>query len=214
MPKRKSKPPKARPAVAPVIWNGSDDLRTLLVPIEALLPDPKNARVHGPKNCQRIGKSLKAFGQQKPVVVDDKGIITAGNGTWQEARKLGWTHIARVRTQLSGAMATAYGLADNVSAESAGWDPDQFHANIDELEGADLELEDLGLDLDDEELHEMLGDLSDLPPARKPKATAKASASNGELPDKFGVIVYLPDEPAQTAFIEEMESRKLDHRSL
>jgi|SRR5271155_497071 len=92
------------------------------VPIDSIYPDPANVRLHPEKNIQIIKASLQRFGQQKPVVVDQKGIIRAGNGTYAAAKALGWTHIDVVYTQLTGPDAAAYAIADNRSAELAEWD--------------------------------------------------------------------------------------------
>jgi len=92
------------------------------IPIEELDLDPANVRQHDEKNLAAIKSSLKRFGQQKPIVVDPKGIVIAGNGTLTAARALGWDRIRIVRTQLEGSEATAYAIADNRTAELATWD--------------------------------------------------------------------------------------------
>lgn len=90
--------------------------------VSDVMPDPSNARKHGQRNLEAIASSLKAFGQQKPIVVDGRGICLAGNGTLEAARSLGWQTIQAVRSELSPVEAVAYGIADNRSAELAEWD--------------------------------------------------------------------------------------------
>jgi ParB-like chromosome segregation protein Spo0J len=92
------------------------------VPLSALSFDPANLRKHGRRNLDAIKASLRRFGQQKPIVVDAKGIVLAGNGTLAAAQELGWSEIKIVRTDLAGTQATAFGIADNRSAELAEWD--------------------------------------------------------------------------------------------
>ena len=58
--------------------------------IEDLHFDPANVRKHDEKNLEAIKSSLLRFGQQKPIVVDGKGIVIAGNGTLTAAKALGW----------------------------------------------------------------------------------------------------------------------------
>ena len=98
--------------------------------------DPANVRKHDQKNLDAIKASLKRFGQQKPIVVDNKGIVIAGNGTLTAARALGWEQIGIVRTGLEGSEATAYAIADNRTAELAEWDVD---ALMQQLSALDLE---------------------------------------------------------------------------
>jgi len=83
------------------------------VPIDSVTPDIGNARERTPRNLKTIRASLLKFGQQKPIVVDADGIIRAGNGTWQVAKDLGWPEIWVHRSQLRGAAAVAYAIADN-----------------------------------------------------------------------------------------------------
>jgi ParB-like chromosome segregation protein Spo0J len=91
-------------------------------PIDSLTPDPENARTHDADNLAAIAASLKAFGQQKPIVVDTRGVVLAGNGTLAAARSLGWTEVAVVETDLEGAAAAAYAIADNRTGELSQWD--------------------------------------------------------------------------------------------
>jgi DNA modification methylase len=84
--------------------------------------DPANVRRHPANNLESIKASLLRFGQQKPVVVGDGGVIIAGNGTVMAAKALGWDTVEIVRSGLKGSEATAYAIADNRTAELAEWD--------------------------------------------------------------------------------------------
>jgi ParB-like chromosome segregation protein Spo0J len=111
------------------------DLRGLAIAIDTLTPDPSNARTHSPRNLDVIRGSLLKFGQVKPIVIDPKGIVLAGNGSLVAALSLGWKYIAAVRTTLEGAMAAGYALADNRSAELAEWDRDALARTLQALQG-------------------------------------------------------------------------------
>jgi ParB-like chromosome segregation protein Spo0J len=93
-----------------------------LVPTDSLVLDPENVRQHPQRSLDAITSSLTQFGQQKPIVVDQAGVVRAGNGTLLAARSLGWTEIAVVRSGLTPGDLEAYSLADNRSAELARWD--------------------------------------------------------------------------------------------
>jgi ParB-like chromosome segregation protein Spo0J len=118
------------------------------IKISDLSLDPANVRKHDRKNIDAIKASLRKFGQQKPIVVDAKGIVIAGNGTMTAAQELGWTDIAAVRTELVGVEATAFAIADNRSAELAEWD-DKLTEVLKSLQDADVNLEQLGFTSDD-----------------------------------------------------------------
>ena len=102
-------------------------------PIASLTPDPHNARTHDADNLAAITGSLKAFGQQKPIVVDLRGVVLAGNGTLAAARSLGWTEVDVVETDLSGAAATAYAIADNRTGELSQWDYQALALTLEQL---------------------------------------------------------------------------------
>jgi ParB-like chromosome segregation protein Spo0J len=92
------------------------------VPIDSVHLDPSNVRRHSQKNIEAIKSSLLRFGMQRPIVVDAGGKVLAGNGTLQAAMELGWTEIDIVRSDLTGADASAFAIADNRTAELAEWD--------------------------------------------------------------------------------------------
>ena len=116
--------------------------------IAELKNDPANARKHSPRNLKAIRDSLDVFGQQKPIVVDSRGVVIAGNGTLEAARELGWDEIDVAVTDLDPAHAQAFGIADNRTAELAEWDTDVLGQL---LEGMDRDLADI-LSMDDLEL--------------------------------------------------------------
>jgi hypothetical protein len=102
--------------------------------------DPSNVRKHSRRNLDAIKASLRKFGQQKPIVVDAKGIVLAGNGTLTAANELGWTEIQIVRTELAGVEATAFAIADNRTAELAEWEEDGLAKVLESLKVEDADL--------------------------------------------------------------------------
>lgn len=98
-------------------------LKRMAVPIDSLVPDPENARLHPEQNLGAIQESLRLYGQVKPVVVRKAtNVIVAGNGTVRAAKALGWTEVAAVFVDMTDVEAAGYGLADNRTAELARWD--------------------------------------------------------------------------------------------
>jgi DNA modification methylase len=108
--------------------------------LSALSLDPSNVRKHSRRNLDAIKASLRKFGQQKPIVVDAKGIVLAGNGTLTAAQELGWTKIEITRTELAGVEATAFAIADNRTAELAEWDEDGLAKVLESLKVEDADL--------------------------------------------------------------------------
>lgn len=151
----------------------AEPLRKLLVPLAKLALDPANLRVHDERSFDAIATSLRRFGQQKPIVVDAGGVVIAGNGTLEAARRLGWSHIAAVQSKLGGSERVAYSIADNRTAELSRWDTKALQAVLDAIPKD--QLADTGFSLDD--LAELAGRepaaIEDEAPAPLPFAVTK-----------------------------------------
>ena len=118
------------------------------VAIKDLKQDPENARTHDSTNLKAIAGSLELFGQRKPIVITDTGIIMAGNGTVQAAKQLGWTHMdaTRLPADWTPDKAKAYALADNRTAELADWDPKILADQLIELDAVGWDVSAFGFD--------------------------------------------------------------------
>jgi ParB-like chromosome segregation protein Spo0J len=127
--------------------------------------DPANVRKHSERNIETIMGSLRRFGQQKPIVVDKSGVVRAGNGTLEAARRLGWETIEAAVSELTGSEMTAYAIADNRTAELAEWDEEMLAASLHGLATEDHELA-LSSGYDEAELEKLLGmfDVDDIEP--------------------------------------------------
>jgi len=117
--------------------------------------DPRNSKKHGEPSISHIAKSLKQFGQQKPIVLMPNLTVLAGNGTLAAAKALEWTHIKAHVTNLTGNDAKAYAIADNKTAEYADWDFSTLTEVIQELDDGEYDLTNTGFDK--EELERIMG---------------------------------------------------------
>lgn len=116
--------------VAP-IWVGAESLRDRLVPIDSLQRFPGNPR-RG--DVEAIAKSLRRFGQQRPILVQaSTNFVVAGNHLLDAAGLLGWTHVAADATELNDVEAKAYLLADNAIPARGANDPDALAAFLKDL---------------------------------------------------------------------------------
>jgi ParB/Sulfiredoxin domain len=115
-----------------------------LAPLETFTLDPYNARTHDEVNIQAIAQSLQRFKQQIPIVVDKDRIIRKGNGTWIAAKRLGWSDIWFVETELEAMEAAAFELADNRTAELSDWDYTALKATLEKFQASDVDISNLG----------------------------------------------------------------------
>jgi site-specific DNA-methyltransferase (adenine-specific) len=116
--------------------------------IVELTPDPNNARQHDDKNLKAIMGSLKEFGQRKPIVITEAGVIVAGNGTVEAAKRLGWLDIevVRIPSDWTDARVKAFAIADNRTAELANWNQEVLTSQLLELEAEGWELAEFGFE--------------------------------------------------------------------
>lgn len=98
-------------------------LRVEQIPLEALVEDPHNARVHDKKNMDAILASLELYGQVEPLVIQkNTGIVIGGNGRLGAMRKLGWKEADAVVIDVDDAKAKGLSVALNRTGELAKWD--------------------------------------------------------------------------------------------
>lgn len=92
------------------------------LPIENLIPHPKNPRIHPDKAIDSIEKSIKEFGWTNPILLSDDGYILAGHARLKAAKQAGIKTLPTIQIPLSGDKATAYLIADNKLNELTEWD--------------------------------------------------------------------------------------------
>ena len=180
-------------------------LRPLAVPLGKLKADPANARTHDDRNVEAVAASLARFGQQKPVVCDAKGRLIAGHATVLAARRLGWTHLAAVKSDLAGPDRTAFAIADNRTAELAAWDPGQLAASLAELEASADSLAATGFNLEE---------IAAIAPAAP---ESPANGSKGETPpasERWGIVIECSGERHQKHLLKRFAKEGLECRAV
>lgn len=127
--------------------------------IDTIVPYDQNAKIHDPKQVEKIAKSIKEFGWVgNPIVVNEQGVILAGHGRRLAALSLGLKDVPiKVIDNLSEAAQRAYRLADNRVALS------DIDSAILQKELADLDFDLEGI-FDKKELEFMEADLGDFNP--------------------------------------------------
>lgn len=126
-----------------------------LINIERLIPYAMNARTHSDAQIAQIAGSIKEFGFNNPVLIDEQDGLIAGHGRVMAARKLKITEIPCIRLgHLTDIQKQAYILADNRIALNSGWDIELLKVELEKLKVEDIDLKMLGFD--DVELNEIL----------------------------------------------------------
>lgn len=128
--------------------------------IGSLTPDPKNARRHTPRNVGAIVDAMHEVGAARSIVIDEDGVILAGNATVEAAAEAGITRLRVVdadgseivavrRSGLTAKQKARLALFDNRAAELAEWNKGVLKA----LQDADVDMTGLW---DEKELAELL----------------------------------------------------------
>lgn len=157
----------------------SDKLEVMQKKLDEITPYYNNPR-HNDDAVEAVAASIREFGFQQPIVVDNSGVIIVGHTRLKAARRLGLETVPVVVADLDEEKANAYRLADNKTGELASWD---LEALAVELEGIDMDMSQFGFEFFDED--EIIESLED---------------------DKYTTVRNLPQyEPTgEVVFIEEL----------
>ena len=115
--------------------------------VDSLKYDPNNVRLHTDRNVEAVKASYARFGQQRPILISEDGVVVAGNCQLAAARALGWEEIQVQVTSLKDAREIkAYAIADNRTHEFGEWDFKGLSAQLKDLEEVDFDFDSVGFD--------------------------------------------------------------------
>lgn len=118
------------------------------VSIDKIKPYENNPR-NNDDAVDAVANSIKEFGWQQPIVVDNGGVIIAGHTRYKAAKQLKLKEVPIVvADNLTEEQVNAYRLADNKSGELATWDDDELQEELDKI--LDIDMTDFGFDLETE----------------------------------------------------------------
>lgn len=172
--------------------NIAPQLAHLALPVAQLQLHPRNPREG---DVGAIVESLAAFGQQKPLVAQQRSdgphIIIAGNHLYRAACELGWPEVAAVVAPMDDVTAMRFLIADNRTQERGTTNQEQLVELLAELamQGA---LDATGYDGDD--VDDLLK-LVEHPPDLAGLA-AKYGDGEDQLPESFWPRISLRVETA------------------
>lgn len=116
------------------------------VSINKIKPYENNPR-NNDDAVDAVANSIKEFGWQQPIVVDNGRVIIAGHTRYKAAKQLKLKEVPIVvADNLTEEQVNAYRLADNKSGELATWDDDELQEELDKI--LDIDMTDFGFDLE------------------------------------------------------------------
>ncbi len=108
-------------------------------PLSELRRPERNVRMHTNKQLKEFRRSVEMFGQIRPIVVDEAGVILAGNGLYETLLQMGVSEAdCYVVSGLTEAQKKKLMLADNRV----------FDLGVDDLSALDAFVQELKDDLD------------------------------------------------------------------
>lgn len=117
------------------------------VAIDTLVPYDLNNRKHSAEQVERIARSIKEFGFNQPIVIDEDSVILVGHGRLLAAEKLGLKEVPVLQLHnLSEKSKRAYRILDNKLQNDSEWDFGSLSVELDFLESQGVDLEGWGLD--------------------------------------------------------------------
>jgi ParB-like chromosome segregation protein Spo0J len=134
----------ANPPAGPPINCAFDEL----VPLEKLVPNPRNPNQHPQTQVSLLAKVIKHQGWRSPVVVSTRsGFIVAGHGRYEAAKALGLPEVpVDYQDFATEADEWAHLIADNRLAELAEADDAALRSLLGELKSTDLDMDLSGFD--------------------------------------------------------------------
>lgn len=112
------------------------------VSIDKIKPYENNPR-NNDDAVDAVANSIKEFGWQQPIVVDNGGVIIAGHTRYKAAKKLGYKEVPIVvADKLTEEQVNAYRLADNKVGELAEWDDAELSEELNKI--LDINMADFG----------------------------------------------------------------------
>jgi DNA modification methylase len=112
------------------------------LPIGSLTPYRKNARIHSKKQIGQVAASIRSFGFNVPVLVDEDNTVLAGHARLAAAKSLGLEHVPCVRlSHMTAVQKKAFILADNKLTMNAGWDEEMLSLELKDLIALDKDFE-------------------------------------------------------------------------
>jgi len=131
-------------------------MNIIMKPTAELIPYAQNAKVHDKKQVANVANSIKRFGWQQPIVIDDNGVVVIGHCRLMAAKKLKLKEVpVTIASGLTDEEIRELRLADNKTNESD-WDFGLLAEDTQDLEfeGFDFDWGLPGEDLEPEEVVE------------------------------------------------------------
>lgn len=116
-------------------------------PIEHIRPYAKNNRTHPDQQIERIAQSIREFGFNQPIVIDEENTVLVGHGRLLAAQRLQLATVPVVRVAgLKEAQKRGYRILDNKLQNDSEWELGNLEEELAGLIELGFPMESWGLD--------------------------------------------------------------------
>jgi hypothetical protein len=117
-----------------------------------------NPNIHSDAQIESLARSIRTWGMPLPILIDDRSVVLAGNGTLAAAIKAGLTHVPVCRaTGWTDAKKREYAVLDNKLRRMSQWDQASLRSEIQEIVSSEF-LDAIGFS--DEEIDKIISETS------------------------------------------------------
>lgn len=117
-------------------------LKITYLSVDEVVPNPRNSRTHSEKQLTKLTNSIKRFGFNESIAINNDNIIIAGHARLEAAKRAGLKEVPTIQLgHLTREEQKAYLIFHNKIALEAGWDNEILKEDF-------LELTELGFDLE------------------------------------------------------------------
>jgi DNA modification methylase len=154
-----------------------------LCPIDEIKINPLNPREHPDEQVAQLERSIEAFGFTQPPLVDENGVLLAGEGRLLAARRRGLTELpVIVIDHLTEDEKSTYVITDNQVALNSTWGEQKLQAAVIDLQRRHANLDLTGLR--PQEIDRILADL----------APEQGATDEDEIPEVHSLVTTRPGD--------------------
>ncbi len=117
------------------------------VDIDLIKPYKNNPREIPMESVQKVMNSIREFGNNQPIVVDNDNIIVVGHTRWKALKQLGKAKAFVVKKDFPKGQAMAYRIMDNRSGEESKWSNKLLATELNILKDDSFDLQLTGFNL-------------------------------------------------------------------
>lgn len=127
-------------------------MEIIKIRIDDIVPYENNAKEHPREQIEQIKESIKEFGNNDPIAVDEDNVIIEGHGRLVALKELGYKEAECIRLEgLTDDQKNAYRLIHNKLTMNSGFDMEALEKELKKITDVDME----GFGFSDEDLKDL-----------------------------------------------------------